>query len=718
MADGRAGALPYLPGLDGLRGLAIAAVLVFHADPSWLPGGMLGITVFFTLSGFLITGLIVSEVDLTGRLDVRAFWLRRARRLVPASLAAVALIALLARTGGEDVPGRSLVGDAIGALTWTANWRFVASGDSYAELFQDPSPFQHFWSLAVEEQLYLFLPLVAMALLGRRGRRLPLAIVLVGGVLASVAAGALLHEPGSPPGRAYYGTDARIAEPLVGALLALLLVRGGGLRRLSERWSQVLGAAGVLALAGVAWLMVDLSPADDRLHRGGLLVTALAAAVIVTAATQRTVVERVLSFQPLVGLGRISYGVYLFHWPVFLWLRERLVDTDRLTLVTAQVAATLAIAGLSYALLEMPIRLRQRDGAVFAVGWANATVAVVAAVALSATAVSVHASDPGDLGASPDAPVPAPPVTVPAQAAPAAGGPTGAPGLQAQAAGTPAAPAGPAPAPGASTVDVENDPVVQGNNTPDTGPEAPPPTPDADALRIAVIGDSLGHNVAVGMNLWAADRTDAIVYNLAMTSCPMSRGGERRFDSYESFPVNPKCAWWDDPWSERSEKLASFDPDVIVIQASLNELLDRRLPEWNDWRRPGDPSFNQWLLDEYAALFEALRRLTGEETNLLLLNAVCGDFDRHENWRKVDDTEGRVAAMNSSVFPFMVGVDHGDLFDQICPDGQYDEDLWGIEDARYDGIHLSDEAAEELAYRWLGPLVFEISADDSGLIGD
>jgi len=201
--------LPHVPALDGLRGLALVAVLVYHAEPSWLPGGMLSVTVFFTLSGFLITSLLLTELELTGAVDLPAFWMRRARRLVPASIAAVALVALLA-TAGLPGAASTLVGDATSALTWSANWRFVADGSTYDSLFGDPSPLQHFWSLAVEEQVYLGLPLAALALL-RRGarRRRSFAAVLVAGIAASTWAAAALHIAGETGGRAYYGTDAR-----------------------------------------------------------------------------------------------------------------------------------------------------------------------------------------------------------------------------------------------------------------------------------------------------------------------------------------------------------------------------------------------------------------------------------------------------------------------------------------------------------------------------
>src|SRR3954469_24545966 len=182
--QGGDGPLPYLPGLDGIRGIAIACILAYHLDRRWLPGGVLSITVFFTLSGFLITALLLREVDDTGTIDLGTFWLRRARRLAPAAVATVGLIAVLVKAAGGIV-GRDLIGDAIGALTWTANWRFIATGSSYGQVFDHPSPFQHFWTLAIEEQLYLILPVAPLLLLARTRRRWPFALTVAAGIVAS-----------------------------------------------------------------------------------------------------------------------------------------------------------------------------------------------------------------------------------------------------------------------------------------------------------------------------------------------------------------------------------------------------------------------------------------------------------------------------------------------------------------------------------------------------
>jgi peptidoglycan/LPS O-acetylase OafA/YrhL len=695
--------LPHVPALDGVRGLAVVAVLVYHAQPSWLPGGLLGVTVFFTLSGFLITSLLIRELEATGGIELRRFWVRRARRLVPASVATVALVALLAAVGLHAATS-GLVADAAAALTWTANWRFVADGSSYASLFRDPSPLQHFWSLAVEEQVYVVLPVISLVLLGRRARRRTLfAGFLVVCIAGSTVLAATLHGAGDAAGRAYYGTDARLAEPFVGALLAAVLARGGGFLRLDRAWARVAGLAGCVALAGIAVLSTQLSTTDARLYDGGFLLTALLAAVVLVAATQPTAIARALSFAPLARLGTISYGVYLFHWPLFEWFDDRLRGTDHLMVVAVEVSVTIALAAVSHALLEMPIRLRRRGSAgIFATGWANASVAALAAVVLvTATPASGAAASAVDLGIGVDDAVPPPPVVAlqPAPALAAARPPT----TSAQA------------VPGRTTSTAPAEPVTPeeaelltgGDDWSEGRSSAPPETADS-RLRVAVIGDSLAHNAATGLAAWAAERTDVVVYDLSVSFCPLSRGGERRWSEGESFDVNAGCAWWDDPTSERARNLAAFAPNVIVDEAGFSEMLDRLQPDWDDWSAPGDGDYHSWLLDEYDSLFTALRGYAGTDVRFLSLNLPCGDFGRPRGWRRVTGPDDRVHALDSYVYPLMSRSAQGDLFQQLCPNGEYTDDLWGISDARPDGMHLSDEAAAELARRWLGPLVLQV----------
>ena len=696
--------LPHVPALDGLRGLALVAVLVYHAEPSWLPGGMLSVTVFFTLSGFLITSLLLTELELTGAVDLPAFWMRRARRLVPASIAAVGLVALLAATGLHGAAS-SLIGDATSALTWSANWRFVADGSTYDSLFGDPSPLQHFWSLAVEEQVYLGLPLAALVLLRRARRRRSFAAVVVAGIAASTWAAAALHVAGATGGRAYYGTDARLAEPLVGALLAVCITRGGRFTAFGRAARRVAGAAGCLALAGLAALFAHLSIADGRLYRGGFLLTAALSAFVLIAATQDTVVARILRVRLLTRLGLISYGAYLFHWPIFLWVNDRLRGSDRIVVAAVGIGGTLALAVASHVLLELPIRSRHRSPRqIFTVGWAGASVAALAVMALVAVPPAGRGGsvEAVDLGVGVDDPVPPPPsiVAPSVPSLPAAPAPRLTPGELA------AAPT-PAPTPGPAPLTPEEAAILTGGDeASDSGGD--PPAAGGGQLRVAVVGDSLAHNLATGLKAWAEERTDVVVYDLSVSFCPLSRGGDRRWeDGGEPFRVAAGCSWWDDPSSERSQNLAAFAPEVIVAEAGFSEMLDRRPPAAGRWLRPGDRDYHEWLLEEYGAMADTLRSTAATDVAFATLNVPCGDYGRQRGWRRVSDPDGRVRALDRGVYPFLEGGQRGDLDGQLCPNGQYTDELWGIPDARPDGMHLSDEAAAELARRWLGPLVLE-----------
>jgi hypothetical protein len=243
------------------------------------------------------------------------------------------------------------------------------------------------------------------------------------------------------------------------------------------------------------------------------------------------------------------------------------------------------------------------------------------------------------------------------------------------------------------------------------------PAAQEGVLRVAVIGDSLAHNLATGLVAWAEERGDVVVYDLSVSFCPLSRGGERRWYGDESFAVHTNCGWWDDQWSDRSQAYAAFDPDVVVNAAPFSELLDRRQPDWEDWRRPGDPEYHRWLFDEYTAMFGALRARSGTETKHLTMNAPCADFSRARGWRHMANAGERIEALDRGFYPLLIDSSQGDLFAQLCPDGEFTEDLYGIEDARPDGAHLSDEASAELARRWLGPLVLETAASGGGLFG-
>ena len=353
--------MPHLLGLDGLRGLAVIGVLLFHGGFTWAKGGFLGVSTFFTLSGFLITNLLVREFDTASTIALGRFWTRRFRRLLPAALVAIALVGVVWWRIGSPEQLHGLRADMLGALAYMANWRFYFAGTSYADLFSAPSPLQHFWSLAIEEQFYLFFPPIVWGVMKLGGRRL-LTWLLVAALVTSVGLEMWL---GNNIDRVYYGTDTRAAELLFGCLLAVWWSgrrpRGAGRHaRIGSDDGRTLTAIadgfGVVALLTMfaAWVLVEQT--STKLSHGGFPVYALGTTIIIYAATRPGLVSKFLSIPFLRWAGLISYGLYLYHWPIFLVLDKERTGLSTAPLFVVRMAVTLVIALASYFLLEQPIR--------------------------------------------------------------------------------------------------------------------------------------------------------------------------------------------------------------------------------------------------------------------------------------------------------------------------------------------------------------------------
>ncbi len=354
--------MAHVPGLDGLRGLAVIGVLLFHANAR-LRGGYLGVDLFFVLSGFLITSILVAEHRAKGRIDLRTFWVRRARRLMPALLSLIPAIALYARYLAKPAELASLRGDALATLGYVANWRAVFAHRSYWDMFLAPSPLEHTWSLAIEEQFYVVWPLAVAGILvlARRGKR---GVQWVCGVslalaLGSVAAMTVLYEGGNTA-RVYLGTDTRGAAILLGGALAT-----SGLARAGDpqaprpgRAQHLLDALGLACLAFLAAAWWQLDGQDELLYRGGFWATELAGLglVLVAVRAPRGLVAGLLSLSPLRKMGEISYGVYLWHWPIYVVLTEERTGLLAGRLLLLRLALTLVVAALSYRYFERPIR--------------------------------------------------------------------------------------------------------------------------------------------------------------------------------------------------------------------------------------------------------------------------------------------------------------------------------------------------------------------------
>ncbi|CAN5603928.1 acyltransferase family protein [soil metagenome] len=355
MAEHRA-SIKHLPALDGLRGAAVLGVVVFHGGV-WLKGGYLGVDLFFVLSGFLITSILLAEVEKSGKINLGTFWVRRARRLFPALLSLIPAIALYAWLVAKPDELAGLRGDALATLGYVANWRQVFSDKSYWDLFAAPSPLEHTWSLAIEEQFYVVWPMiVTFFLVVLRLRRRGFLVVTLVLLAVSIALALALYDP-QRSYRVYFGTDTRAAAILMGAALACIL---GPEPIIPDRSVRILDVSGAFAIAALAWAWMKLDGQDARLYHGGFWITELLCLVLIGCAVagQRSIIGRIFAFRPLAWVGTISYGIYLWHWPIDCVITPERVHVGPYALMAIRFALTFAIAVPSYRFFEAPIRAR------------------------------------------------------------------------------------------------------------------------------------------------------------------------------------------------------------------------------------------------------------------------------------------------------------------------------------------------------------------------
>lgn len=346
--------LRHQPGLDGLRGLAVVLVVLFHADLDWMSGGFLGVSIFFTLSGFLITSLLLAEREDAGSVDLRAFWSRRLRRLAPASLITIITVVALSSWLSTTAEAWRLRGDAVSAALYVSNWRFVLADYSYADLFSAPSPLLHIWSLSIEEQLYVVLPLLVFGAIALRwsNRRVGIALFVV--AMSSTIVGVAV----SGTDRVYYGTDTRAAELFLGAVLACF-----GVERFStgasDRFRRSMSLIAPIAFVAVIVLAVVSDPRSRWIEAGGLPAFALLSVVLVVGSIVAGPLRSVLSWSPLRAVGRVSYGVYLFHWPILVYVTPERLGVGGWRRIVVCVLLTGVLAAVSHRLVERPIRERR-----------------------------------------------------------------------------------------------------------------------------------------------------------------------------------------------------------------------------------------------------------------------------------------------------------------------------------------------------------------------
>jgi peptidoglycan/LPS O-acetylase OafA/YrhL len=673
----------YRPALDGVRALAVAAVLLFHAGVAWLPGGFLGVDAFFVLSGYLITSLLLSERARRGRIRLGAFWLRRARRLLPALLVVLVVVGFAFRDVLPPVELGLLRFDALAALGYVANWRMVYRGADYFAQTAAPSPLQHTWSLGIEEQFYLLWPLIVVAvpallLLSRRLVRHTNTVLLalcVSGVVASEAVAALLYRPDNVD-RAYFGTDARAQALLVGCALAILLASphseaGSEASTASERtglpdWAgDAVAVAGVGGIVVVGWLWTHAHGTDGWLYRGGLTVGAVAVAAVIAHAVQRpdAAVARVLAIAPLVWLGRISYGVYLWHWPLFALLTADRTGWHGPALLALRLAATLAVAAVSFVLIEEPIRrgrwplgwqptVRWRpEWPVRPTPWLRpAVVGVSAAAALGLTATSILYSTEPESAVDVSAPV----ITLPSVV----------------------------PTPTASGSSQPVLPMQRAGRKVGTLP------------RVTFFGDSVS---------WSLGTYLPATPGLSVTVRSIQGCGIARLPDVMQLGLPhgnyPGCPTWDSRWRRG---VNADDPDVAVILLDRWELMDRRLD--GRYQHVGQPQYNAYLTGE---LELAISIAGSHGARVVLLTApYTHRAERPDGGLYDEDQPARVDAWNRLLY--QAAVRHAgtvsviDLNRRVCPDGEF---TWTIDRLRIrsDGLHFTPQGVQRWIAPWLLP---------------
>lgn len=396
--------LSYRPALDGIRGVAVLAVVIYHVDNRWLPGGWLGVDVFFVLSGFLICSLLLAEYRRSQTIDLIGFWLARARRLLPALLLVIAAVLIASRIWAEPARRASIGWDALATVCYVSNWRLLLSDDAYfGNTLGMPSPLRHTWSLAIEEQFYLVFPLLLVATLALtwrispRAPRVPPTIVFTALAAASALWMAVLYVPRTEPTRVYYSTGTRAFELLIGVVAGIWwgphdFGRRTGARLTPRAIDPWLGRLAVPAALLVVAAFVFADETATWVFRGGLMAICLLIVfpVSASAAVLATPIQRALAVEPLRRLGTVSYSFYLWHWPVIVFLSRDRLGLPMLAVAAVQISVSLGLACLSYRFVEQPIRRGGLQALVphwpqvgRAVAWAAVPVLVLGIVGLN-----------------------------------------------------------------------------------------------------------------------------------------------------------------------------------------------------------------------------------------------------------------------------------------------------------------------------------------------
>jgi len=641
-----------------VRGLAVVAVVAYHLGFGWARGGYLGVDTFLVLSGYLITAGLLSEHAKSGYVRLRAFWARRARRLVPALMVLLVAVGLYASIAALPDEARSLRLDSASALGFWSNWRFILTSQGYFGQSAAPSLLRHTWSLGVEAQLYLLWPILVIAVLGRWGRR-PLLVVAALMAVMSSGSGMVLAARSGGFTPAYYGTETRAAAFLLGAVVATFLAgrapagqRPPGPQR---RWTG-LGWAGIGGLALTLGLWWSLPGTSRWLFRGGLPLAASASALMIidVAVNPLGLTGRLFSASPLRLLGRVSYGIYLWHWPLVLVLTQRRTGLSGTGLLAVRLAAIASAVTLSWLLVERPLlrhhsrpspapsgrRLRWRP----VLGMA-ASIAVVVTILISAR--------PGGVGSPAAASriVTAQPISSPQLVRP--------PGPVA-----------------ANTSAVKSPPVVL------------PPA----RIQAVMLGDSVSVTLANALERFAP------TYNVSLADggivgCGIVVGNVR--SNGQASPIPNQC------WSWRSEWERQIDisrPHVVVLLLGRWEVLDRVID--GQWHHIGQPLFDGYLAGQLDQAIMTAQR--GGATVVMCTAPYYQGLEPPQGGMWPENDPARVDRFNQLVVQTVSrhpGVVLFDLHALVSPAGHFASVIGGAAVRSSDGVHFAPDAGPYIAPR-------------------
>ena len=614
--------------------MAVIVIMGYHGGLFLTSGGFYSLDTFFTLSGFLITTLLVAEWQQSGHIRLARFWARRARRLLPALLLLVLAVVIYVALFSAPGTYGGLRLDAFSALFYVANWHFILVGSNYFARTGPTSPLLHTWSLAVEEQFYLVWPLVVIAVVRSRfGLRL-LLTVCVAGALASATLMAVLYSPANQ-NRLYYGTDTRAQSLLVGAALSVSLTllakrrsELGAVTSAPSLWRArtrsarlVMIGVGIIGIAitGALWALVNVD--DAFAFRGGFLLAAVSTVCVLASVVVApgSVLTSFLTIRPLRYLGRISYGMYLWHFPLFLWIDHANTGLDDVPLFVVRFASTVVIASASFYLVEQPIRQRR---------FLRSSKAALAAAPAAVLAIVV-------------AVVAATPLTVTAAQGPF------------------------------------RPPVRQ------TGPlyvGAP--------VRLLLVGDSTALTLGLGL-LAHQSEYDIDMHNRGILGCGLTEGSEYRLQGVVA-PMASACngapgvEQWPQLWKQEIDTL---QPNVVMILAGRWEVTDRTYQgHWTNILQPRYADYVRRQLDL------AVHVASSKGAKVILLTAPCYDTGEQPDGQPwPEDSPERLAKYNSivrqvgSTEPGTTVVNFEAL---ACPGGHYQSEIDGV-DARYDGVHFT-----------------------------